>query len=121
MLAYYILIPQFLIGIVSWIQLILSMNRYRGAVEFTRTDMWALILYLHSAFVKWIAALSIEGSTLSIQILAAVVGATVSWTSFVLVFNEGFRIPSRQQMWALLMSIIVTGLWEVNNRLVIQL
>ena len=37
------------------------------------------------------------------------------------VFNEGFSAPSRQQWWALAMSAVVTSLWEINNRLVIQL
>ena len=121
MVAYWILLPQFLISVVSWIQLILSMNRYRGMCMFTRTDLWALIVFLHSGFVRWIAALAIRGSTLRFQIFAAFIGPLLSWISFVIVFNEGFLIPSRQQWWALAMSVLVTSLWEINNRLVIQM
>lgn len=121
MIAYYILIPQFSIGIVSWIQLILSMNRFRGVCQFTRTDVWALVVFLHSGFVRWIAALAIRGSSLAFQVFVAFVGTVLSWISFVIVFNEGFLIPSRQQWWALGMSVVVTSLWEVNNRLVIEM
>ena len=121
MIAYWILLPQFLISVLSWIQLILSMNRFRGVCMFTRTDVWALVVFLHSGFVRWIAALAVRGSTLRVQIFAAFVGTVLSWISFVIVFNEGFLLPSRQQWWALMMSVFVTSLWEVNSRLVIEM
>lgn len=121
MVTYWIILPQFLISVVSWLQLILSMNRFRGVCMFTRTDLWALVIFLHSGFVRWIAALAVQGATLRFQIFAAFIGATLSWISFVIVFNEGFLLPSRQQWWALLMTAVVTSLWEINNRLVIQI
>ena len=120
-ISLWILLPQFLISIVSWIQLILSMNRYRGVCKFTRTDVWALVVFLHSGFVRWIATLAVKGASLRFQILTAFVGALLMWISFVIVFNEGFLIPSRQQWWALGMSVVVTSLWEVNNRLLVQM
>ena len=121
MFAYAILIPQMLISLISWIQLILSMNRYRGVCMFKRTDLWGLLLFIHGGFVRWIATLAIRVSSLPFQVFTAMVGATMSWTSFVIVFNEGFRLPSRQQIWALIMSLIVTSLWEVNNRMIVIL
>ena len=30
-------------------------------------------------------------------------------------------LPSRQQRWAFAMSLVVTGLWEMNNRLVVNM
>ena len=54
--VYVILLPQLGISVFLWIQLILPMNRYRGLCRFTRHDMWALLLFLHGGFVRWIAA-----------------------------------------------------------------
>ena len=86
--VYVILLPQLGISIVSWIQLILSMNRYRGLCKFTRHDMWALLLFLHGGFVRWIAALAIRTSSLAFQIAAAFVGTAMGWASFIVVFND---------------------------------
>lgn len=117
----WILLPQMLISMVSWIQLILSMNRYRGMLRFSRADVWALLLFLHGGLVRWVAALSLTNGTLRFQILSALVGALLSWISFVVVFNAGFILPSHQQLWALVMSLVITTLWEVSNRLALQL
>lgn len=119
--AYWILLPQMGISIVSWGQLLLSMNRYRGACSFTRNDLWALLLFVHGGFVRWIAALSLRTSSVTFQLTAAFLGAAIGWASFVIVFNEDFTLPTRQQTWALLLSLVITGLWEANNRLLFEL
>ena len=116
-----ILLPQMMISIVSWIQLILSMNRYRGLLHFSRPDVWALLLFLHGGLVRWVAAIALTNGTLRFQIFSALVGAILSWISFVVVFNAGFILPSYQQIWALVMSLVITALWEVSNRLTLQL
>lgn len=116
----WILLPQMLISVVSWIQLILSINRFRGMFRFSRVDIWALLLFLHGGLVRWVAAQSLTNGTLRFQILSALVGALLSWISFVVVFNAGFILPSYQQFWALVMSLLITSLWEVSNRLAIQ-
>jgi hypothetical protein len=115
-----VLLPQLGISILAWVQLVLSMNRYRGIHKLTRTDVWAFMLFLHSAFVRWIAALSIR-SHIVYQLSSSLIAATLSWTSFVVVYNEDFVLPTRQQAWALLMSLAITGLWELNNRIVFNL
>ena len=121
MQAYLLLIPQFLISLVSWLQLILSINRFRGFYQFSRNDVWGLLVFLHAAFVRWIAALAVVGSSVRFQIFAAYVSAVLGWISFVVVFNEGFLLPSRQQAIALAMSLVITTLWEVNNRILTNL
>ena len=119
--VYWILLPQVGISVVSWAQLVLSMNRYRGVLRFQRADLWALVLFLHGSFVRWIAALSVRNATLGFQLATAFLGAALGWTSFVLVFNEGFSLPTRQQSGALVMSLLVTGLWEINHRMTMEL
>ncbi len=116
-----VLLPQIGISIVSWLQLVFSMNRYRGVLAFTVTDMWALLLFLHGGFVRWIAALSVRTMNLEFQLMVSLIGAALGWASFVVVFNGGFVLPTRQQSVALLMSLIITALWEVNNRLIFHM
>lgn len=115
--TYLLLIPQFLISVVSWLQLILSINRFHGLDRFSRTDVWGLLVFLHAGFVRWIATLAIVAASMHFQIFMAFVAATLGWISFVVVFNEGFALPSRQQCLALVMSLVITVLWEVNNRM----
>ena len=117
----WILLPQVGIGTVTWVQLMLSMNRFRGCSHFRATDLWSFLLMLHGGFLRWIAALAIRSSPLAFQVVTAFVAATLSWSAFVVLFNESFRLPSRQQWIALVMSLLVTVLWEVNNRMVVDL
>lgn len=117
----WILLPQMLISLLSWIQLILSMNRYRGVKRFSRGDAWALLIFLHGGLVRWVAVLALAKGTVRFQILSALVGSLLAWIAFVVVFNGGFVLPSHQQLWALVMSLVITVLWEVSNRLALEL
>ena len=116
----WILLPQMLISLLSWIQLILSMNRYRGVTRFSRVDAWALLIFLHGGLVRWVAVLTLLDGTFRFQILSALIGALLAWISFVVVFNTGFVLPSRQQLWALFMSLLITVLWESSHRLAFE-
>lgn len=116
--SYVVLLPQFGISLVSWLQILFSINRFQGVRRFARSDLWALLLYMHAGMVRWVAALSLKTATLGFQILTAFVGATMAWASFVVLFNGGFYLPSSQQWLALSMSLLVTLLWEVNARVV---
>jgi hypothetical protein len=119
--TYVVLIPQIGISIVSWLQLVLSMNRYRGVSKCHRIDLWSLVLFLHAGFVRWIARLALVSQAAEIQMAAALTASAIAWVAFVLVFNDGFHLPSRQQWIALLMTLLVTLLWEVHNRMLVQL
>lgn len=118
---YLLLLPQLAISLTSWAQIVLSINRYKGCCNFRYTDVWGLLLLTHGAFVRWIAALATRTASVSFQIVAALIAATIGWTSFVVIFNEDFVLPTRQQTWSLLMSLVVTILWELNNRLLFTL
>ena len=117
--TYVVLAPQVGISLVSWLQLVFSMNRYRGVARFERIDLWALLLFLQGAFVRWMAALALVASSLPLQMAAALVASAISWAGFVLIFNGDLHLPSRQQWIALAMSLLVTLLWEVHNRLLV--
>ena len=113
---YLLLLPQLAISLTSWAQIVLSINQYKGCCKFRYTDLWGLLLLTHGSFVRWIATVATRTSA-SFQFIAAIVGATIGWTSFVVIFNGDFVLPTRQQTWSLAMSLIVTMLWEMNNRI----
>ena len=50
--------------------------------------------------------------SLLFQLSSALLAAGMGWGAFVLVFNNGFVLPSAQQTSALAMSLLVTALWE---------
>ena len=60
----YILLPQMAISAISWIQLLLSMNKFRG-VTAKRVDAWALLLRGDGGLVRWVAAAAMRTSTLA--------------------------------------------------------
>ena len=119
--AYWILLPQFGISMVSWTQLILAMNQYHGVCRFSPVDLWSLLLFCLASVVRWTASLAIRTSSLEFQLLLAFLATALGWVGFVVVFNKDFVLPTVQQSWALGMSLAVTTLWEVNNRLVVTL
>lgn len=116
-----LLLPQLAIGLVSWAQIIFVQNRFKGCCVFQYTDLWGLLLLIHGSFVRWIAALATYSRSLTFQLTAACVGATLGWTSFVVIYNQDFLLPTKQQTWSLLMSLVVTVLWELHNRVLVRL
>lgn len=118
---YVLLIPQVCISAVSWGQYIFSVNRYRGAMNLTTSDLVSFIVLMNSALVRWVATLAVRSDNVTFQMLSAFIGSTLGWAAFVLVYNEDFLIPTRQQMMALLLSLTITMLWEINGRLVYEL
>ena len=109
------------IGGVSWLQLVLVMNKYRGVTRFSRNDLWGFLLCLHGGIVRWISSLALQTSSLPFQLGTALVASAISWASLFVVFNDGFGFPTRQQVASLLMALLVTALWEVNNQIVVNL
>ena len=118
---YVILIPQICISMVSWGQYIFSVNRYRGVMNLTTSDLVSFIVLMNSALVRWVATLAVRSENVVFQMVSAFLGSTLGWTSFILVYNEDFLVPTKQQMVALLLSLTITMLWEINSRLVYEL
>lgn len=118
---YLILLPQAGIGILSWVQIILSMNRYQGIAHLKPIELLALTLFNISAAVRWVGSLALRTRSFEYQITAAVMGSILTWTAFVLIFNARLALPSRQQWGALIMTLVLTVLWEINGRLVFDI
>lgn len=112
-----LLIPQVLISGLSWVQLVFSINRYRGMSRFLLVDMWSLLILMDAAFVRWAAAIATVRASFAYQGILSVAATVLAWVSFALIYNEAFAVPTRQQVAALVASVCVAVLWEVNNRL----
>lgn len=108
------------IGLASWANVVLSLNRFEGPTSFRRTDLWSLLLLLHASVLRYIAAVAMRIASVWIQLTTAVLSTVVTWTSFVVIFNRTFSFPTRQQWVALVMTTLATVLWEVSTRVVVR-
>jgi hypothetical protein len=116
-----LLLPQILIGFLSWLQVMTSMNRLRRTSLIEIEGAWSLMLYIHRSVFFWISALSVNRAPFAFQLLLALVARIASFIGFVIVFNRGFYLPTRQQWLSFAVSILITIGWEINHRLVATL
>ena len=115
---YYLLLPQIAIVFISWIQLIFSLNRFKGLLKFTSPELSAFYLFIISGACKWVAALSIRTNSFGFQLASSLIGTALYGSAFVILYNNEFGIPSKQQTIGLFLSLITSSLWEVQHRMV---
>lgn len=115
---YYILLPQIAIVFISWIQLIFSLNRFRGFLKFTASEMSAFYLFVISGACKWVASLSIKTNSFGFQLTSSLIGTALYGSAFVILYNNKFELPSKQQFIGILLSLVTSSLWETQHRLV---
>ena len=113
----WIFLPHLLISVISWIQFVIIEDVKQRRL--TRYDAIACGMLFHSGLVRWIAALALITRTLEFQLLCAMTAQTISWTSLVIILNNGFILPSRNQIVSLMFSLLITGLWESGHRLAV--
>ena len=111
------IIPQLGISLVSWIQLILSLNLFRGIRHFRSSEFFALFLYIVAAFVRVIAGAATVTQNLALQLAAASVATGLVFAAFVIIYNQGFIPPSRQQWISAIFVVVPTFLWEAHTRI----
>jgi hypothetical protein len=117
----FVIVPQVFISIISWAQLILSLNRFTSVRNFTRIDIFGLFLFLLGGGLRWISALAVRTHSLPFQICCAALGTLIKTTAFIIIYNCEMTLPTKQQVIALLLSAVITSLWEVQTRLVFSL
>lgn len=117
-LQYYLLLPQVAIVFISWIQLIFSLNRFRGFLNFTSPELSSFYLFIISGACKWVAALSIKTNSFGFQLSSSLVGTSLYGAAFVVLYNNEFGLPSKQQSIGLVLSLVTSTLWEVQHRMV---
>jgi len=115
---YYLLLPQLAIVFISWIQLIFSLNRFKGLLKFTSPELSAFYLFIISGACKWVAALSIRTNSFGFQLTSSLIGTALYGSAFVILYNNEFDMPSKQQTIGLFLSLITSSLWEVQHRMV---
>lgn len=102
------------IGLVTWLQIMLSMNllttRRRTGVRFG-----AILLYV-SASIAWLASsFAILQRDSVAQFATSLIGSLVSWLGFITLFNGNFLPPTRQQVGALPIILLLALLWEART------
>lgn len=117
---YILVLPQILIVFISWIQLVFSLNRFKGILKFTSAEMSSFYLFIISGACKWVSALSLNNS-FAIQMFSSLIGTALYGAGFVILYNNEFTTPSQQQFIGLFLSLITATLWEIQNRLVYDL
>ena len=117
-IKYYLLLPQIAIVFISWIQLIFSLNRFRGILKFTSPELSAFYLFIISGACKWVAALSIRTNSFGFQLSSSLIGTALYGAAFVILYNNEFGLPTRQQNIGLVLSLITSSLWEIQHRMV---
>lgn len=114
--ALWILASHLIIALLSWVQLQSSMRRVRGDRAFRREDAWALVFSMFAALMRTIAAFSIAVDALFMQVTAAILGGALATSGFLIVFNQGFFLPTKPQVVAFNCGIAITLFWEYSNR-----
>ena len=113
-------IPAFFIGVLGWGRVIFILNRYRAWNRFTKPELLALLLNIFGGFAAWIGEMSILNERLvTLQIVASLFRSTLTWFGMLLVVNERLYV-TRQQMGSLGFLLIVSFLWELQHRLILN-
>lgn len=115
------ILPQLGISLLEWIQIILSLNMFRSALRFSRYELVALALYLIAAFVRVVAGAATVVQNLALQITAGIVASLLTYSGFVIIFNQSWALPSRQQLGGGIFVLVPTVLWEVHTRLFLDM
>lgn len=118
---YILILPQILIVFISWMQLIFSLNRFKGILKFSSAELSSFYLFIISGACKWVSALSIKQNSFLFQLISSSIGTCLYGAGFVILYNDKFDVPSRQQNIGLFLSLVTSTLWEIQNRLVYKL
>jgi hypothetical protein len=112
-----LLFPHLAIQVISWLQVVLSLNRFRGFFLLTTPELVGLGMYTTSAVIRWAASLAARNAAFYFQLSLALVSAMLGWGAFVIIYNDRIELPTRQQMSSIGLVVLVTVLWEVVTRL----
>ena len=114
------LVPAILIALSGWFYSIFILNRFRGCCKFTKIELLAIPLYLLGGYAAWISELCILNKELApLQFCASLYRAFSNWVGFLFIVNERLFV-TRQQLGSLVFVLIITALWEVQHRVMLQ-
>lgn len=108
------------IALFNWIYSIFILNRFQGICSFSKVEMIALSLYLAGGYAAWIAEMCILNDDLiALQMSASLYRTFCNWIGLVLIVNEQLSV-TRQQLGSLLFVFVISSLWEVQHRVMLN-
>ena len=114
------ILPALAIAALGWIYSIFLLNKFKSFDRITRSEWLALSLYMVGGYSAWIGEMSISKTYLtSLQIFAAIFRTSINWLAFIFIVNGRFLV-TRQQAGALVLTIIITVLWEIQHIIVLR-
>ena len=105
------------IALMTWFRNMLSMNMFHKEKR-NKARYFALILYLLAGTCFLASSLAVMQQDSVIQFTSSFAGSIIGWKGFVVVFEGSYRLPTKQQLAALLQILILSGLWELRTFLV---
>jgi hypothetical protein len=105
------------IATVTWIRNMLSMNMFKRETR-NRMRYSALLLYGLAGMCFISSSLGVMQQSSLIQFAASFVGSIVGWQAFLIIYEGDYRIPTAQQIGALVQILILSALWELRTYLV---
>ena len=117
--AAWLLLPQMAISLLGWSRTLLALNRFR--LRISRPEFLALVLFVSAGLTRCVTALATRRAGFAMQILAAGTASLMVWAGFILIFNNSFDVPSGQQWHSMVLVIVVSGMWEVHSRIMVNL
>ena len=116
-----VVLVQLLISIVSWLSLILSLNRWRSFRNVSAPEAVGFGLYVFVATVRVVGALATRTSDPVVQFFMSTTSSVLTWLIFVLLYNNALAPPTHQQWMALPFTLILNTLWEVQSYAIVNL
>ena len=113
-----LIFPTVSIAILSWLSMLLVLNRFRCACP-SKIELLSFLLFLLSAIGAWIAERCLlEENLLAIQIVASLYRSLITWFGLLLLVN-GRLVVTSQQLYSGFLTVITNLLWEWQHRIVI--
>ena len=106
-----------LIAFITWFRNMLSMNMFQEN-NITKTRVYALVLYILSGSCFVASSIAVMQQLPSIQFICSFLASVIGWQAFVIIFEGSYKLPTKQQLAALLQILILSGLWEFRTFLV---
>lgn len=105
------------IALMTWLRNMLSMNKFckkgRSLARYS-----AIYFYMLAGFSFFASSLAVMQRKWTLQFVASLSGSVIAWVGFLVIFEGCYKLPSRQQVVALLQILLLAFLWELRTFIV---
>jgi hypothetical protein len=102
---------------ITWFRHLLSMNLFHKDKR-NLSRKCALLLYLLAGTCFFASSIAVMQKNFVMQFLSSLVGSIIGWKGFVVIFEGVYKLPTKQQLGALVQILVLSGLWELRTFLV---